>query len=66
MPTSLSSLIHDDWWIARQFQEAELKAKAERLQQQREGAEALWALIDQLGLTDEDLQEMFPVIASGD
>lgn len=39
---------------------AELKAKAERQQQQREGAEAIWALIAALGLTGEDLQEMFP------
>lgn len=52
--------IPDDWWIARQFQEAERNAKAARLQQQREGAEAIWALITELGLTDEDLREMFP------
>jgi hypothetical protein len=55
-----STSVPDDWWIARQFKEAELRARAERLQQQREGAEAIWALIDKLGLTEEDLREMFP------
>lgn len=59
MPAESPS-VHDDWWIARQFKEAELKSKTERLQQQREGAEAIRSLIAELGLTDEDLREMFP------
>jgi hypothetical protein len=59
MPAESPS-IHDEWWIVRQFKEAELKSKSARLQQQREGAEAIRSLIAELGLTDEDLQEMFP------
>lgn len=62
MPSAQSPHVHDDWWISRQFKEAELNAKIERLRQQREAAEAVWALIDKLGLTDEDLREMFPEI----
>ena len=64
MPQSKPSPIHEDWWISRQFKEAEFKAKTERLQRQREGAEAIWALTAELGLTDEDLREMFPATPS--
>ena len=60
MPTTDTPSQPEDWWISRQFKEAELKAKTERLQQQREGAEAIRELVEKLGLTDEDLREMFP------
>lgn len=47
MPSAQPPQVHDDRWASRQFKEAELNAKIERLWQQWEDAETVWVLYRQ-------------------